>query len=74
MYGEWAGSSGNQTPIPAFLHEKELVLNKDDTENFLDGIMAQRDIMKQFSGAKLSDIIRSVGTGNNQEGMKQNVA
>ena len=73
MYGEWAGSSGNQTPIPAFLHEKELVLNKDDTENFLEGIMAQRDIMKQFSGAKLSDIIRSVGTGNNQEGMKQNV-
>lgn len=73
MYGEWAGSSGNQTPIPAFLHEKELVLNKDDTENFLEGIMAQRDIMKQFSGAKLSDIIRSVGTGNNQEGMKQNI-
>lgn len=73
MYGEWTGSSGNQTPIPAFLHEKELVLNKDDTENFLEGIMAQRDIMKQFSGAKLSDIIRSVGTGNNQEGMKQNV-
>jgi len=57
MYGEWAGSSGNQTPIPAFLHEKELVLNKDDTKNFLDGIMLQRQMLAQFSGTSFKDIV-----------------
>jgi hypothetical protein len=32
--GNWAGSSGRL----ALLHKKELVLNKDDTQNFLSSI------------------------------------
>lgn len=40
--GEWGDSSGRI----ALLHEKELVLNKDDTENFLSAINIVRDIVK----------------------------
>lgn len=63
MYGSWTGSSGNQTPIPAFLHEKELVLNKEDTKNFLEGIMAQRDMLRQYSGMGMEGIIKAIGLG-----------
>ena len=40
--GDWAGSDGRI----AMLHSKELVLNKEDTENFLSGIEILRDITK----------------------------
>lgn len=41
--GEW-DSSGKL----AVLHQKEIVLNKDDTANFLAGISVLRDIVKQI--------------------------
>ena len=41
--GEWAGSSTGKG-IPAILHEKEFVLNKGDTENFVSGINTIRDL------------------------------
>jgi hypothetical protein len=38
--GEW-GSSGKL----AMLHEKELVLNQNDTANFLDALNISRDVL-----------------------------
>lgn len=40
--GTW--NSGDTSGKLAFLHQKELVLNKDDTKNFLDGINTLRDL------------------------------
>ena len=48
--GEWAGSSGDQEGRLAVLHEKEIVLNKEDTKNFLKGIELQRDMLKSIGG------------------------
>ncbi|MGN1342661.1 MAG: hypothetical protein ACI4VL_05495 [Bacilli bacterium] len=41
--GEW-GDSGKF----AMLHEKELVLNKDDTKNFLDSLNLSKDIINSM--------------------------
>lgn len=41
--GGYTGRWGNSGRL-GILHEKELVLNADDTENFLNGIMTLRDI------------------------------
>ena len=42
--GEWADQSGKF----AMLHQKELVLNAQDTKNFLGGISILRDIVKNI--------------------------
>lgn len=72
MYGSWAGSSGNQTPMPAWLHEKELVLNKEDTKNFLDGIMAQREILRG-TGGSMADAVRSYYSSNTNNSNEQHI-
>jgi hypothetical protein len=41
--GEW-GSEGKL----AFLHEKELVLNADDTANFLNALTISRDLVNSM--------------------------
>ena len=53
--GEW-GPSGKQ----AILHEKELVLNKQDTANFLDAL----DILRSLNLSML-DKVAQMGTVNN---------
>ncbi len=45
--GGYTGSWGNSGKL-AFLHEKELVLNADDTKNFLAGINILRDVVKSI--------------------------
>lgn len=42
--GGYTGSWDNSGKL-AILHQKELVLNADDTKNFLDGIMTIRDLV-----------------------------
>lgn len=52
--GEW-GEDGRL----ALLHQKELVLNKDDTENFLSGISMIRD-MASLNGSIEKSILQSI--------------
>ena len=61
--GEWAGSSGNQVGAHAIVHEKEWVLNKDDTKNFLDGMKIQRSLLAK-TGGNAESLIRQLGSYN----------
>ena len=53
--GSWNGSDGKF----AMLHQKELVLNADDTKNFLSGINMIRD-MSNVNGSIEKSILQSV--------------
>ena len=55
--GEW--NSGDSDGRLAVLHQKELVLNKDDTANFLSGISMLRD-MSSLNGSISNAIASSV--------------
>lgn len=60
----------------AFLHQKELVLNADDTENMLASIQLVRQIAKQldFNSQQISTLSSSGFTVNSQDGtLEQNV-
>lgn len=71
--GEWAGSSGNQEGRPAIVHEKEIILNKEDTVNFLRGIELQRSMLKAVGGMEnLATSFTRAGTGG--QGMNQSVS
>ena len=50
--GDWNSSEGR----PAILHEKELVLNKQDTKNILDSVTVMRSIMASMSGNIISKL------------------
>ena len=50
--GDWNSSEGR----PAILHEKELVLNKQDTKNILDSVTIMRSIMASMSGNIISKL------------------
>ena len=52
--GEW-GSEGKL----AVLHEKELVLNKNDTKNMLDIVQTTRDAMNAFKNNSLMSMIQN---------------
>lgn len=54
--GDWSDASGRL----AILHSKELVLNKEDTENILDAVSAVRDI-KDIGNSIISSIMQSIG-------------
>ena len=64
--GEWGDKSGKL----AFLHQKEIVLNSDDTTNFLNAISMVRDIAKMIdlnaaaASANASSSLRSATAGN----------
>ena len=64
MYtGEWHSDEGKW----AVLHEKEFVLNKDDTKNFLNGIGILRQITQQVGQnafSKIGQISNSRAIGN----------
>ena len=53
--GEW-GSEGRL----AILHEKELVLNKDDTSNILSAVETMRQLNSSISGSIMSQVLRSM--------------
>lgn len=60
----------------AFLHQKELVLNADDTENILASIQLVRQIAKQldFNSQQISTLSSSGFTVSSQDGtLEQNV-
>jgi hypothetical protein len=54
--GEWGDTSGKL----AFLHEKELVLNADDTKNFLSGINTIRDLSSSVGGSIQDAVLKAV--------------
>lgn len=60
--GEWGGSSGNQVGRPAIVHEKEWILNQNDTKNFLEGMKIQRSILTKAGGNMESVISRMAQT------------
>lgn len=68
--GGYTGDWGNASGRLAVLHRKELVLNADDTQNFLNGISILRDITKSIdlSAALLQTDTRlgSIGTIQSQ--------
>jgi len=60
MYtGSWSGGNIEENGKLAFLHEKELVLNKDDTQNFLDAtkILRTLDVQTNLFSKGLGNII-----------------
>lgn len=73
--GGYTGAWGNSSGKLAVLHEKELILNKDDTENFLSAINIVRDIVKiidlnaTLSGMGVGALSANMlsGTGSNVE-------
>lgn len=58
--GDWNNSNGRL----AVLHEKELVLNADDTKNILDAVAVIRNLTSktQGLGVQLDDMARYTGT------------
>lgn len=71
--GEWKGSSGNQEGRPAIVHEKEWILNKDDTKNFLEGMQIQRKLLNQNPTSGMAELMAKAGSAVPQSGMKQQV-
>ena len=73
--GDWNSDEGKL----AILHEKELVLNKEDTQNMLNSIGILRQITTHLSGSmlqKLGDIdIRTLinGRSEDKQGIEQDV-
>ena len=60
MYtGEWSGGSTERNGRLAFLHQKELVLNEHDTENFLNAmeIVRQLDNLTNWMSNGLGDLL-----------------
>ena len=75
MYtGEWPMGSVRRNGRLAWLHQKELVLNAHDTENFLDAmqVVRQLDNLTNWMANGLGDLIMPKVTGTNNE-LEQNV-
>lgn len=73
MYtGQWANGSVRANGRLAFLHQKELVLNAHDTENFLQAVDIVRNLNESLDLGALS---MSKGLGNiTARGLDQNTA
>lgn len=70
--GEWNSDEGKL----AVLHEKQIVLNKEDTKNFLDGIMVLRQITSNLGGsiyAKVSGLKSNYFNANSNDEIQQKV-
>ena len=73
--GTWA--NGDTEGKMAMLHQKELVLNADDTKNMLDAVSIVRTIASKLSGfgLKVADMVGGVGTGTlAAQGVQQTVS
>jgi len=69
MYtGEWDGGSERKNGRLAWLHQKELVLNAHDTENFLDAmnIVRQLDNLASWMANGLGDLFMPRVEGNEE--------
>ena len=65
--GTWSGGIGNDNGRLALLHQKELVLNKDDTENFLEALDLTKHILEVQNKVRemyTKDIKSFVGGGS----------
>ena len=58
--GTWDHSTNNSEGRLAVLHEKELVLNSQDTENLLSAVNMQRSLMESIKGRGTSSTINTV--------------
>lgn len=86
--GDWSGSTGEyKNGRWALLHPKELVLNRDDTKNFLtaiEGVRSMSDIISMldsYSNARYSMIVDNIKSPNinttntdNSSAVTQNIA
>jgi len=74
--GGYTGDWGTDDPKLAWVDRKELVLNKDDTKNFLEGTYILREISASLEGSlsnRMNNIgIRSVNSKDKDE-IQQNV-
>ena len=59
--GTWTGGVGDKNGRYALLHQKELVLNANDTENLLDMVSIARDITNATKSSGLSQIVSGLG-------------
>lgn len=76
MYtGSWAGADVEENGRLAFLHQKELVLNADDTQNFLDATQILRtiDLSTNMFSKGLGNIITPWIGDMRQQDLEQNV-
>ena len=74
--GGYTGDWGTDEGKFAMLHEKQLVLNKEDTKNFLDGIMILRQITSNLGGsiyAKVSGLKSNYFNTNPTDEIQQKV-
>ena len=73
--GGYTGSWGNEGKL-AVLHEKEIVLNKDDTENFLKATNILRKISSILNIPVLSNnlITTPIAVPKNEQNIKQDVS
>ncbi len=65
--GTWSGGIGSDNGRLALLHQKELVLNKDDTENFLEALDLTKHILEMQNKVRemyTKDIKSFVGGGS----------
>jgi len=72
--GDWIDDNGRL----AFLHQKELVLNEQDTKNILDSVNIMRSVMSNLSG-NIAMRLGNIRTGlaqimpDSTDGVEQNV-
>ena len=74
--GGYTGDWGTDEGKFAMLHEKQLVLNKEDTKNFLDGIMILRQITSNLGGSiydKVSGLKSSYFNASSNDEIQQKV-
>ena len=74
--GGYTGDWGSDEGRVAILHEKQLVLNKEDTKNFLDGVMVLRQITSNLGGsiqARVSGLKSSYFNANSTDEIQQKV-
>lgn len=80
--GTWSNSTNNAEGRMAILHEKELILNKEDTKNILESVKIQRGLMESIKGKgssvknsiqNMSSNISNIQNSNRMSTVEQNI-
>ena len=80
--GTWSNSTNNAEGRMAILHEKELILNKEDTKNILESVKMQRGLMESIKGRgssvknsiqNMSSNISNIQNSNRMSTVEQNI-
>lgn len=80
--GTWSNSTNNAEGRMAILHEKELILNKEDTKNILESVKMQRGLMESIKGRgssvknsiqNMSSNISNIQNSNRMSTIEQNI-